>query len=250
MAIQKGDFIRLSYTGRFDNGRTFDTTDEELAKAEGIFNTQGLYGGDVIIVGAGHTIAGLDEALEGKEIGSTDSVEVPPEKGFGLSNPKLIKTLSITKFENKKAYPGMNVEIEGRRGVVTRVIGRKVSVDFNSPMAGKTVTYEFTIQELVEGDLKKVQGLLSLYTGIRDMEVEVEDGIAMISIPTNLTFNQRWLMVKNKIANEIMKYVDLKEVQFIEKVAAEPEISAETIEAAVAEAAAPETEEAEEAAEN
>ncbi len=191
MAIQKGDFIKLNYTGRFEDGRIFDTTDEELAKQEEIFNPRGLYGGDVVIVGAGHTIEGLDEDLEGKEAGYSGTVSIPPEKAFGPSNPKLVETVSITKLPDRNVHPGMPVEIDGRRGVVSRVIGRRVTVDYNSPLAGKTVTYEYAIEKLLEDDVEKIQGLLALYTGIRDMEVEIADGVAKINVPTGLTFNQR-----------------------------------------------------------
>jgi FKBP-type peptidyl-prolyl cis-trans isomerase SlyD len=224
MAIQKGDFIKLNYTGKFEDGRIFDTTNEELAKKEEIYNPRGLYGGDVVIVGAGHTIEGLDEDLEGKEAGYTGTVSIPPEKAFGPSNPKLIETVSITKLQDRNVHPGMPVEIDGKRGVVSRVIGRRVTVDFNSPLAGKTVTYEYTIEKLLEDDVEKIQGLLALYTGMRDMEVELADGVAKIYIPTGLTFNQRWLMAKNRVASELFKYAELKEVQLIEKLTAESEV--------------------------
>ncbi|MDY9926664.1 peptidylprolyl isomerase [Methanosarcina sp.] len=223
MAIQKGDFIKLSYTGKFEDGRTFDTTDEELAKKEEIFNPRGLYGGDVVIVGAGHTIEGLDEDLEGKEAGYSGTVSIPPEKAFGPSNPKLIETVSITKFQDRNVHPGLPVELDGRRGIVSRVIGRRVTVDFNSPLAGKTVTYQYTIEKVLEDDVEKIQGLLALYTGMRDTEVEIADGIAKINVSTGLTFNQRWLMAKNRVASELFKYAGLKEVQFIEKLTAESE---------------------------
>lgn len=226
MAIQKGDFIKLNYTGKFEDGRIFDTTDEELAKKEDIFNPRGLYGGDVVIVGAGHTIEGLDEDLEGKEVGYSGNVVIPPEKAFGPSNPKLVETISITKLKDRNVHPGLPVEVDGRRGVVSRVIGRRVTIDFNSPLAGKTVTYEYTIEKVLETEVEKIQGLLALYTGLRDMEVETVDGIAKIYIPTGLTFNQRWLMAKNRVASELFKYADLKEVQFIEKIAAEAEVPA------------------------
>ena len=226
MAIQKGDFIKLNYTGRFEDGRVFDTTDEELAKKEEIFNPRGLYGGDVVIVGAGHTIEGLDEDLEGKEAGYSGTVSIPPEKAFGPTDAKLIETVSITKLPDRNVHPGMPVEIDGRRGVVSRVIGRRVTIDFNSPLAGKTVTYEYTIEKLLEEDVEKVQGLLALYTGIRDMEVEIADDAAKINVPTGLTFNQRWLMVKNRVASELFKYAGLKEIQFIEKLTAEAEVPA------------------------
>jgi FKBP-type peptidyl-prolyl cis-trans isomerase SlyD len=226
MAIQKGDFIKLNYTGRFEDGRIFDTTDEELAKKEDIFNPRGLYGGDVVIVGAGHTIEGLDEDLEGKEAGYSGTVSIPPEKAFGLSNPKLVETVSITKLQDRNVRLGMPVELDGRKGVVSRVIGRRVTIDFNSPLAGKTVNYEYTIEKLLEDDIEKIQGLLALYTGIRDMEVEVADGVAKINVPTGLTFNQRWLMAKNRVASELFKYAGLKEVQLIEKLTAEAEVPA------------------------
>lgn len=223
MAIQKGDFIKLNYTGSFEDGRVFDTTNEELAKKEEIFNPRGLYGGDVVIVGAGHTIQGLDEDLEGKEAGYTGTVSIPAEKAFGPSNPKLVETISITKLQDRNVHPGLSVEIEGKRGIVTRVIGRRVTVDFNSPLAGQTVNYEYTIEKVIEDDTEKIQGLLALYTGIREMEIETVDGVAKIYIPTGLTFNQRWLMAKNRVASELFKYTGLKEVQFIEKLTAESE---------------------------
>jgi len=44
MSIQKGDFIRVSYTGKTDEGRVFDTTNEDVAKANNIYNEKGKYG--------------------------------------------------------------------------------------------------------------------------------------------------------------------------------------------------------------
>ncbi len=40
MPIQKGDFIRLSFTGRLADGSVFDTTDEKVAKESGIYEEE------------------------------------------------------------------------------------------------------------------------------------------------------------------------------------------------------------------
>jgi len=221
MTVQKGDFIALNYTGRFEDNRVFDTTYEELAKKEDIFDSRGLYGGDIIVVGAGHTIVGLDENFEGKEVGYTGKIVISPEKAFGPSNPKLIETISITKLQDRKVHPGMTVKVDGREGVVSRVIGRRVTVDFNSPLTGKTVIYEYTIENVIETETERIKGLLALYTGMRDIEISIDDGIAKIYTPTGLTFNQRWLMAKNRIAFELFKYVGFKEIQLIEKLTPE-----------------------------
>jgi FKBP-type peptidyl-prolyl cis-trans isomerase SlyD len=187
-----------------------------------------MYGGDVVIVGAGHTIAGLDEDIAGKDVGFTGTVVIPPEKGFGEHDPKLVENISITKFTDQKAYPGMNIEIDNRRGTVTKVIGRRVRVDFNHPLAGKEVTYDYTIEEKLEDATEQVKGIIALYTGIPDLEVEVNDNKAAIKIPAMLSFNQRWLMSKGRVASELVEYVGLDEVSYVETYPIEtPEAAAE-----------------------
>jgi FKBP-type peptidyl-prolyl cis-trans isomerase SlyD len=214
MTIQKGDFIRVSYTGKNDD-RVFDTTDEEVAKANDFYNEKGKYGGDVIIVGSGHTVAGLDEDLVGKEVGYSGSVTIPPEKAFGIRNPELIETIPITKFEQKPQV-GMPVQVDGRQGVVIRAIGRMVQVDFNRFLAGQTVTYDYEIKEKIEDNEGKVKGILGLYIG-KEFSVEIKDGIATVEIEPDLTFNQRWLMSKRQIAKELIDNTDIIEVVYLER---------------------------------
>src|SRR5574341_1404679 len=172
MSIQKGDFIKVSYTGKNDD-RVFDTTEEEVAKANNLYNEKGKYGGDVFVVGAGHTIAGLDEDFIGKEVGYKGSVTVPPEKAFGHRNPELIETIPITKFKDRPEV-GMMVQVDGRPGMVIRVIGRMTQVDFNRFLAGQTVTYDYEIKEIIEDRAGKIKGILGLYIG-RDFAVQIND---------------------------------------------------------------------------
>lgn len=214
MTIQKGDFIRVSYTGKNDD-RVFDTTNEEIAKANNIYNEKGKYGGDVIIVGAGHTVAGLDEDFIGKDVGYTGSVTIPPEKAFGVRNPELIETVPITKFEQRPQV-GMPVQVDGRQGIVIRAIGRMAQVDFNRFLAGQTVTYDYEIKEKIEDNEGKVKGILGLYIG-KEFSVEIKDGTATVEIEPDLTFNQRWLMSKRQIANELIENTDIKEVVYLER---------------------------------
>lgn len=214
MTIQNGDFIRVSYTGKNED-RIYDTTNEEVAKANNIYNEKGKYGGDIIIVGAGHTVAGLDEDLVGKDVGYSGSVTIPPEKAFGIRNPELIETVPITKFEQRPQV-GMPVQVDGRHGIVIRAIGRMAQVDFNRFLAGQTVTYDYEIKEKIEDSEAKVKGLIGLYLG-KEFSVEIKDSTATVEIPPEITFNQRWLMSKRQIANELIENTDIKEVIYIEK---------------------------------
>ena len=228
LAIEKGDFIKVSYTGKFDDEKIFDTTDEEIAKTNDIYTDRGIYGGDVVIVGAGHTIVGLDEDFVGKDVGYSGTVEIPPEKGFGEHNLKLVESVSITKFKDRKVYEGLEVEVNGQRGVVTKVIGRRVRVDMNHPLAGKTVIYEYNIEKLLDDEVEKIQGLFSLYTGLQDLDVEVSNGTATIITPAMLSYNQRWLMSKSRVATEIIENVGVEEVLYVEKYPEAPMIEEST----------------------
>lgn len=215
MTIEKGDFIKVSYTGKTDEGNVFDTTDEDVAKANNIYNEKGKYGGDVVIVGAKHTVAGLDEDFVGKDVGYSGSVTIPPEKAFGPRNPELIESIPANKFD-KRVQVGMPVEVEGRPGIVIRAIGRMVQVDFNRFLAGQTVTYDYEIKEKIDDVEGKVKGLLGLYIG-KDLQVQVNDSTATVEIEPELTYNQRWLMSKRQIAREVIDNTDIKEILYIEK---------------------------------
>lgn len=213
MAIEEGDFVRITYTGRLEDGAVFDTTDEELARSEGLYNENARYGGDVVIVGAGHVIKGLDEDMVGKEVGYEGNIVVPPEKGFGERNPELVKVYSITRFENPEE--GMRVNIDGNIGTITRIVGRRVRVDFNHPLAGKTLHYSYRIEEKVEDDVEKVKGLIALHIP-EDVDVRIEDGVARITVPESLTFDLRWLRSKAWIAHQILEKVKMEKVVFEE----------------------------------
>lgn len=217
MPIKNGDFIKISYTGRLKNGVVFDTTDENIAKKADIFDEKAKYEPHLILVGSGYAVKGLEADLIGKNIEHRGSVDVPPEKGFGERNPALIETFSVTKFK-ERPRPGMQVSIDGKNGVVETVIGRRARVDFNHPLAGKTVVYDYTIEEGIKGTKAKIEGLIDLYARA-DLDVEIQGDVATVIVPYALSFDQRWLMSKRQIADEILAHTDLKEMQYIEKYA-------------------------------
>lgn len=168
--VEKGDVIKLRYTGKIkETGEIFDTTEEEVAKQAGIYKENGVYGPVPIAVGAGHVLRGLDEALEGLEVGKKYEIEVPPEKGFGKRDRKLIKTFTLGQFRRQGIipFPGMPVEIEtesGRKlkGRVLTVSGGRVRVDFNHPYAGKHLVYEVEVVEKIDDPIEKVKAMIEL----------------------------------------------------------------------------------------
>jgi len=228
MKVAKKDVIRLHYTGKIkETGEIFDTTYEDVAKEAGIYNEKGIYGPVPIAVGAGHVIKGLDEALEGLEVGKKHTIELPPEKAFGKRDPKLIKTFTIGQFRRQGIYPfpGLDVEIETDSG--TKLKGRiisvssgRVRVDFNHPYAGKTVIYEVEILEKIDDPIEKVKALIELRIPRIDFEkVQIEVGENDVKID----FGEQAIDPRTLVLGEILLESDLKFLGY-EKIEFKPSV--------------------------
>ena len=195
MAIKDGDFIRLSYTGRVGDN-VFDTTSEDKAKKAGIHNANATYGPVAICVGQKHVILGLDEELEGKKAGAEGTVTVAPDKAFGERDPKRVKSFPKNQFKEKPVR-GMPVRLEEQgEGTVVDVIGSKVIVDFNAPLAGQTLTYDYKIEEMVKEPLDQLKGLVRLYAN-KDMEIVMDDGKATVTLPPGINYETVVLETRN-----------------------------------------------------
>ncbi|MDI3501914.1 MAG: FKBP-type peptidyl-prolyl cis-trans isomerase SlyD [Archaeoglobi archaeon] len=211
MKVQKGHFVRMSYTGRTEDGVVFDTTDENIAKENEIFVENAKYGPVTVIAGAGYVIEGLDEEIIGKEVGYKGEVKIPPEKAFGEYDPSLVEIISITKFD-QRPQPGMRVRVNGRIGTVETVIGRRVRVDFNHPLAGKNVIYEYEIHEIIEDLNEKIKAIMEHYLEKSDIDFAVREDELVINETYSMNFDQRWLLTKRRIVDDILKYTEIKKV--------------------------------------
>ena len=224
MVVQKGDYIKLSYTGKLENGTVFDTTDANVAKEYGIFNEQASYGPETVVVGKGFVVPGLDEDLIGKDVGYKGTVSIPPEKGFGLRRIDQIETVSVKKFK-EPIRPGVRVNIGGRTGTVESIAGGRARVNFNSPLAGETLNYEYTIDSQIENREEKIAAILRMYTG-KDIEHKIEEARVLIEVPKDFAFNQRWILAKGAIASQLMELEGINDIVFQETYKKEAEAPA------------------------
>ena len=169
--INKGDFIELEFTAR-EGGKIFDTTNQQVAKSIG-------YEKDVkpikIVVGEGMVVKGLDDALVGKEIGKEYKINLKPPEAFGERKPELIKTFSVNAFKDKKMLKEGNlIFVEGLIAKIVKVSSGRAVLDFNHPLAGKEIEYDFKIIRKIEDKKEKVAIVLDYY-GIKDYEIEIEN---------------------------------------------------------------------------
>ena len=150
--INNNDFIELDYTGKVENEAIiFDTTNEKVAKDNGIYRQGMHYHGIIVCVGHSHVVKGLDEDLVGKEAGKEYTVNIPAEKAFGKKSGKLLQLIATQKFfkDNIQPVPGLQVNVDGNVGVIKTVTGGRTLVDFNHPLASRNVEYSYKINKII-----------------------------------------------------------------------------------------------------
>ncbi|MDP2906571.1 MAG: peptidylprolyl isomerase [Nanoarchaeota archaeon] len=212
MKLKNGDFILLDYTGKIkDSKQVFDTTSEQTAKDSGVHQKGAKYKPAMVCVGEGDVLKGLDEDLVGKEVGKSYIVEISPEKGFGKKDAKLMKIVNTNMFlkNNINPVPGLQVNVDNLIGTIKTVSGGRTIIDFNHPLAGKNLVYEFNVLKIVVDDEEKIKGMLSSYLAIDNPEVKIEAGVAKVDseVPEML---QKQLEEKIKNLIPAIKKVDYK----------------------------------------
>ena len=145
MKAELGDTVTVIYDGLTEDGEVFDSSEAS--------------GPIEFALGAGNVLPGFEENVIGLAEGESKSFKLPAEKAHGLSNPDLIHTFDkqgIKDHQNIKIgmVLGLNLEQEGQQhkvpATVTAIDETQITVDFNHPMAGQTITYNLTLQSLTK----------------------------------------------------------------------------------------------------
>lgn len=141
MSLLIGDncVVSIHYTLKDDEGNVLDSS-------EGNEPLNYLHG-------ANNIIPGLEKALVGKCKGDSMQVTVAPEEGYGVKSDELVQTVPRAAFEGvEDIQPGMQFQAQGPQGVmmitVTEVNGDDITVDGNHPLAGKTLHFDVSIEEI------------------------------------------------------------------------------------------------------
>ncbi|MBW6442457.1 peptidylprolyl isomerase [Patescibacteria group bacterium] len=177
MEIKEKDFIEVNFTGKTQDGETFDSTlKEELDKIDPADGNKINPKPFIFCVGKDMFLKSLDKFLIGKEIGKKYSVKLKPEEAFGKRSPSLIQRVPIRLFHEQKIKPimGTTLNFDGRIGKILIVSGGRVMVDFNHLLAGKDVQYEIEVIRKVEDTKEKIKALTD-FLFKRELEFDLRE---------------------------------------------------------------------------
>jgi FKBP-type peptidyl-prolyl cis-trans isomerase 2 len=223
MAFEKGDFILVDYVAKVkETGEVFDTTLEEVAKKERLYKEGEIYEPKLVVVGEGWMLKAVDEALQSLEIEKTTEIEVPPEKAFGARDPEKVRMVPLRRLVAKGITPqvGTQVEFNGKLAIIRTIGAGRVQLDFNPPLAGKTLIYEVTVKKKIEDPKEKVLALI--HRRIPAVEIEkftlkMRETIIELEMPEEAFYLEGVQLAKRGIALDVQKFFPkIQTVKFIE----------------------------------
>ncbi|AUM11967.1 FKBP-type peptidyl-prolyl cis-trans isomerase [Ketobacter alkanivorans] len=147
--IGPGKRVTLHFSVLLMDGSVVDTTKQ---KAPATFT-----------VGDGNLLPGFEQSVFGLKAGDKRSIVLEAENAFGPHNPDNIQTMRRGAFSRDMALePGLIVSFADKSkaelpGLIQSVTEDQVVVDFNHPLAGKDLTFQVEIINVVDADSQAVQ---------------------------------------------------------------------------------------------
>ncbi len=136
---KNGDKIKVHYTGRFEDGTVFDTSEER--------------GPLEFTIGDGDVIPGFEKSIVGMEVEERKTVTIPPEDAYGPRRKELIWERKKSEFpEGITPAVGKQVGVRLNQpdaplitALITDVSEDTVTLDANHPLAGKTLVFDIEL---------------------------------------------------------------------------------------------------------
>jgi peptidylprolyl isomerase len=134
---QRGDKIKVKYTGRLADGTIFDSSEGKEPLE--------------VSLGSGMVIAGFGAALVGMTIGEKKTVIIPADQAYGAHDPNMVMEVPIEQVPpDFTPEVGQKLEVGGANGELMVVVVRDITdthiyLDANPPLAGKELTFDLEL---------------------------------------------------------------------------------------------------------
>jgi FKBP-type peptidyl-prolyl cis-trans isomerase SlyD len=139
LMVSTGVQVSIEYTLKLDDKEVFTTN---------VGSTPLTY-----VHGTQHMVPGLEKALEGMKIGEHKQVTVPPTEGYGAIKQEAIIEVDKDKIPSEahkvgSVVQGRSANGQPMRARVTELKDNSVILDFNHPLAGKTLYFDIKVLDI------------------------------------------------------------------------------------------------------
>lgn len=138
---KSGDTVRVSYTGKLDDGTVFDSSqDKELLE---------------FTIGNNRLIQDFETSVIGMTPGQSKTIQIQPDKAYGPYRTEALIKLHRSRYpDDIEPKIGQRLNATCADGhtmpvTVVEVTDSTVMLDSNHPLAGKNLTFEIELVEIL-----------------------------------------------------------------------------------------------------
>lgn len=133
-AAEKGDTVRIHYTGKLRDGTVFDSSE----------------GRDPLefALGAGHVIAGMDSGVTGMAVGEKKVLDIPCVEAYGPINPAMRQPIPREGIpDDIPVEVGLQLQMQTPEGhmlpvTIVELDEATVTLDANHQLAGQDLIFD------------------------------------------------------------------------------------------------------------
>lgn len=137
---KKGDTVKVHYTGKLENGETFDSSKDRDPLE--------------FVIGGGNVIPGFEKGVLGMKEGASVNITIPPEEAYGERDEQFVVRVSRNEFpENITPAVGLQLQMTQPNDepivvMITDMSDDTITLDANHPLAGQTLFFEVELVEI------------------------------------------------------------------------------------------------------
>ena len=221
-SVKEGTIVKIDYDlFNAETNALIETTREETAKENEIHKEGQNYSPMTIVIGSGQLIEGFEESLLEAKANKDIELEIPPEKAYGERKSEDVETYGMEKMMRFVRDPeslaiGSSVEINGRTGILKYVAAGRARVDYNHPLAGQSLKYNYKIIEVIKAKKEKVNAILESQTGHKEFGIKFKGNDVTIELPQEMLYDQNASMLKFRLVSSLRDGVGAEKVIFTE----------------------------------
>ncbi len=143
---EKGDIVKVHYTGKLNDGLIFDSSEEREPLQ--------------FKIGANQAIQGFEEEIIGLEAGESAKIKVPSSKGYGKWQEELVCKIPHNRLPDS-LKPGIGVKLQTNtpegKSFIVKIIETSdvdITVDANHELAGRDLNFDISLIEIIDNAIK------------------------------------------------------------------------------------------------
>ncbi len=139
--VKDGDTVKVHYTGKLEDGSVFDSSVERDPLE--------------ITLGEGKLIPGFEKAVVGLEVGDKTTASIESTDAYGDRREDLELSIERNQLpEDIEPQVGMQLQLNQPNGQpvpvqITKVEEENIMIDANHPLAGKDLTFDIELVDIV-----------------------------------------------------------------------------------------------------